>query len=261
MPGGELLVEREVEKAHHAVEPLPGGRIAFLVDDARVIFVPERDAEVQVVGDAIQVLEEDGSLTVLFSTWDWREPENLPPPENDISDYGVDWTHGNALDYRADRDSLLLSLRDAHVLLEIDVTTGEVIEEYGETVDGYAMSPDTALFVHQHDPNWTPEGSILMVSTDGLDGNEADAETLAVEYTLDHEQRTLVESWSFGAGPGVFSQTRGGARRMPQGNTLIQWNTPALQVWEVTPEGALAWGLDVPEVWTLAGAEPFQSFP
>ncbi len=257
---GATLSVTEVTRAHHDLEPLPGGRVAYLVEDARPWYSEERSDWIVVIGDAIEIVELDGSVSTLMSTWDWRDPQDLPLPMNDGYGPGIDWTHANALRYRPETDSLLVSLRDLHVLIEVDVNTGAVLDEYGETERGYVTADDSLPLSEQHDASFTRDGTLLMVSTPRNDDGQPGRQTLAVEYALDEETRELVEVWSFGEGLGLFSDTRGGARRLPEGNTLIWWNDPGRQVWEVQPNGQVAWKLEPPVGWSLQGAVPFPGF-
>jgi len=192
---------------------------------------------IPVVGDAVVVLPADGGEAwTLWSTWDWRDPAWHERWDSNFYPQGGDWTHANALSYAAWNDTLLVSLRNFDVLLEIDRESGTLLREFGGDA-GYAFADGSRAFNYQHDANWTAAHTLLLISTD-----EEARETTALEYAVDDDARTLTEIWSHGDGEGHYALVQGSARELGNGNRLINYGSVGL-VQEVTVKGEVAWEL------------------
>ncbi len=220
----------EIFGAHHAFAQLPAGSIAYLVADIRD-WVDEDGKTVRVAGDAIRILTPEGDDRELFTTWDWAEPTEST--WWDANDYwnAANWTHANALWYDPGSGTLLLSLRNLGSVLEIDAGTGEVARIFGS--GGWDVDPHSTRIRFQHDVRWTTEGTLLMTTT-------PDQETIAVEYEVDEDARSLVEVWSYGEGLGLHSSNHGSVVPLDNGNRLVSWGTEN-HVREVTARGEVAW--------------------
>jgi len=164
---------------HHDIIALPGGRLALLGFLVRTLVDVQGPGERTVLGDAIVVLGPD-----LEVEWFWDAFEYLDPSEpavlgelstvfsggcaDDDPDCEVqDWTHSNALAYRASDGNLLLSIRhlDRLVLLDFDdgKGSGKVLWSLGGGGD-FTLSTGNPLdwFTHQHDPRWISDDRIAV---------------------------------------------------------------------------------------------------
>ncbi len=195
---------------------------------------------VDVVGDAINIHTPEGDDLLLFSTWDWAVPGINPWFDENFYPGAKDWTHANTVDHNEHANSMLLSLRNLALLLEIDMVDGEVLRTLGGEAPE-AFTPGSSRFAYQHDPNWTDDGSILMVSTSRSSETGRD-ETIAIEYEVIPETGGLHEIWSYGRGLGLHAPYHGGARVLPNGNRLVNFGA-AGAIHEATPEGQTAWAL------------------
>ncbi len=236
------VVVTELPDAHHAYAPLPDGRLVYCYEDCRSWEHDSLGQEVYACGDGLGILEADGSISTLFTTWDWGMPEERDL-RNSTARRPEDWTHANAVAYHPERDTLLLSLRDELTVLEVDLQTGQVVDEHGLSDGAAGFADGTEAFNYQHDPNWTGDDTMLMVSTDWHDEDSLGRETCAVEYSLDPDDGRLEELWSYEPGPDIYSWSGGGARRLANGNTLVHWRHPKARVREVSPEGEVVWEL------------------
>jgi len=256
------LVRLPTKSIHHAVAVLPDGAVAYISEEPRPWTFADGTDEV-VFGDTVFVLSADGSSRELFSTWDWGEPQ-IYDLRDGIYGGAVDWTHANALSYLPDRDTLLLSLRNPAVVLEIRRDDGEVVAEYGGAGDDWGFADDTEPFSHQHGVVMTPAGTLLMLSTPVSQDGPLGAASVAIEYALDQTRHELVEIWRHGDEPEIQSVAHGGAFRLPQGNTLVHWGDPTLLVREVQPTGEAVWEVVVrraaKEDMSLHAVVPFSGF-
>ncbi len=233
--------------AHHAYTQLPGGALAWLALDVREWRDPDGEL-VDVVGDAVMVLDKDGGEHVAFTTWDWLEPVVTRYWEDDLYELGKDWTHANALRWDDERGTLLLSLRNLETVVElwVDQRTWETLPmiQLGG-VGGSALMEESAVyhpvdhhdFDNLHNPSFNSEGNFMaMVAHDG--------ETHAVEWGLDHGSRSLREIAAHGVGEALQSNFLGTVQELDNGNLLLTYSSDGV-VRELTPEGEVAWELQV----------------
>ncbi len=225
---------------HHAMTQLPLGGVAWISADIRPWQDPVMGEVMDVQGDAVNILGPNGEHFELFNAWDWSTPRINEYFGNEYFEDAKDWTHANALSLHPERDTLLLSLRNLAILLELDMRSGNVIRVLGGEVPG-AFTEGSAHFEYQHDPNWTPDGTILMVSSEHSDDGSR-TETVAREYRIDEEASALDEIWSYGEGMGIHASHHGGARVLPNGNRLVNFGAAGV-VHEVTVEGETVWSV------------------
>lgn len=146
----------------------------------------------------------------------------------------------NTLVWDAERNTAMYSMQLVNTVFEIELSTGEIVREFGASAEGWSVEPETAPLSLQHYPNWTPDGTILL-STRVPD---APGETRAREYEVDDDSQTLTERWSYGEDH--YASQEGEAVRLENGNTLIGYGTGGALV-EVSPGGELLWELAWPE--------------
>ena len=238
-----LAFDRSVDEdmhtpyGHHAFTQLPDGSLAYLSIDVREFDVYGDGTPIPVVGDAVMILPPDGGDPYPFwTTWDWRDPAWHDRFESGFYPQGGDWTHSNAVNYTAWNDTLLVSIRNFDILLELDLQTGEVLREFGGDT-GYQFTEGSRRFNYQHDAAWTADHTLLLITSD-----EEARETTAVEYSVDDSAQTLTEIWSQGDGEGHYALVQGTARDLSNGNRLINYGSVGL-VQEVTLDHEVVWEL------------------
>lgn len=209
---GDELERWRVPLAHHMFTDLPDGTLAFQQLDIREVENPETGEMEEWVGDAIgEIAPGETEAQTVFSIWDW-----ITPTWNDHMDFAsiygkLDWTHGNALKYYADRDEYLLSMGHAADVVQIARANHSVTKIWGR--DGTLASPP---FDYQHDPGWLDDGNLLMFGTDETGSG-------AIEYEF--RDGVPVEVWRHG-----FEQDSrflGQARRFPDGTTFVNYGAQA----------------------------------
>lgn len=223
---GEAVAQFPSPYAHHMFTQLPDGTLTFQQVDIRR-YTPEGGQEEDWVGDAIAEIPPGGEAATVFSVWDVLTPSFNQHMNGPGLYPGRDWTHGNMVRYDPDTDQYLLSLAHAADILMIRRTGFSVAEIWG--TDGLAAEP---AFDHQHDPNWLPDGNLLMFMT-------SEERSGAVEYQRDGD--TLSEVWRHGFDR--QSVALGQARRLPNGNTFINYGSGQIMQ-EVGPDGAVYWEVE-----------------
>lgn len=235
--------EATTDGSHHVFLELPDGDVVFIRADVRQGQLS--DGPHTIVGDELMELAPDGTLRSIFTTWDHIAVRDEITAFAQTWPEGLDWTHGNALDYDAERDTLLLSLANVRTTLEIDRATGALLRSFHGaddwTLDGddYGVVSGTA-FDHPHDPHWSAQGTLLMSAI------EPDTyASVALEYALDEQAHTLTEVWRYKPLPAVVNWALGQVQELENGNRLVATSSVGL-VQEVAPDGTVVWEVHTP---------------
>jgi hypothetical protein len=214
--------------AHDFVE-LEDGTIG-----AMVIEIQEGEDGEEVRGDTIVEIAPDGTQTTIwssFETWDYNEVNS-----GDEGDVG--WTFANALDYDAQDDTWMLSIRNFSSIVKIDRATGELLWGFGGVVNDFDITGTPFLHEHQFDLDGD---SMLVFDNDGLSGNQS----RVVEYSFDEEARTAEETWSYVPDPSVYCFVLGDVERIENDDRLVTWSA-AGAIERVTADGEMTWQLTTP---------------
>jgi hypothetical protein len=118
--------------------------------------------------------------------------------------------------------------------------------EEAQSVDGVGPAEGTDGFRYPHDPNWTPDGT-LMVST-----RTPEQESIVAEYAV--EGNTYTEVWAWGRGRDEDAEWLGQGRRLPGGTTLVNTGSEGI-LREVDAEGEILWEAVAPSEFAWATAQ------
>jgi hypothetical protein len=143
----------------------------------------------------------------------------------------------NTVNWSPADDTVLMSYPRETTVIQVSRQTGEVVGQYGTAPGSYAFEPNSWTFEFQHFANISKDGT-LMVSTH-LPGNDDTEEPVAnqhafAEFTIDRQNRRLVEKWVYTEGP-EWAMYKGMAMRLPNGNTLANYGTGGF-IREITPD-------------------------
>ena len=144
---GSPLNQSATPKGHHVFTQLPDSTLIYIKLDER-----ETEEHGLVCGDALIKLHQDGSMETIFSVWDHMTVSETRFFYNSFYPQCKDWTHGNFIDYDANRDSLIFSTAGADVIFEL-TTNGDVIRIIGgqpELPSDYELHPPGASFGYPH---------------------------------------------------------------------------------------------------------------
>jgi hypothetical protein len=142
----------------------------------------------------------------------------------------------NTITSHPDRGTALYSMFISNTVVELDLTSGALLREFGEFPGGFTFDPPDTTFNHQHLPTFTPAGT-LMTQTDSPAGDTQ----WAREYEVDDASGALREIWSVQGAH--FAEYAGQAQPLPSGNVLWQHGT-AGWVEELTRAGDVVWAVD-----------------
>ena len=168
----------------------------------------------------------DGTDEVVWQCLPWVEPW-LDHPE--VWPCAV-----NTIRFDEARGTYLYSMFESDTVLEIS-SEGQIVRELGRFPGGIVAVPATADLDHQHLPNWTSEGTlILQTDTPGVPG-----EQWVREYEVTDEAFSVV----FELPSNHFAEYGGHAQRLASGHILWGHGTAGV-VEELTREGEVVWAID-----------------
>ena len=266
-------------RQHHDIEVLPNGNILMIAWEKKT------EAEALAAGRSAGLLT-DGELwpdhvievapTGSYGgeiVWEWHVWDHLvlanpdEHPElidiNYASNGKADWTHINAIDYNAELDQILLSVRNLSEVWVIDhnTTTSEAAGDAGDLLYRWGNpaaysngdTEDQQLFV-QHDAKWIEDGlpgeDNILVFNNGqgrLGGDYSSVVEIippvavAGDGTYTNGLPTApIWVYTNSVATNFYASRISGAQRLPNGNTLICEGTERY-AFEVTSEGALVW--------------------
>ena len=208
---GRVIEEIEAQGLSHSFTLWPDGSLAWPSTMRKTEQVLERSP--------------DGEVRTVWTCADWLLGVGL---ENTRCDH-------NALVADPDTGTYLASYWNLDTVVEFDRETRETQRHIGQLQDAYAFDPPESEFNWQHNPSRPGPDRLLLTST-----WHDDAETIVWEYEIDASSETLRAVWSYGQGEGVMAEQVGEARRLDNGNTLMNFGTSA-RVQEIDVSGELLW--------------------
>ncbi|MDP2311915.1 MAG: aryl-sulfate sulfotransferase [Pseudomonadota bacterium] len=220
---GGSVVETPFPYIDHDMTGLPDGSIAAIV-------VEDREGR---SADKIVELAPDGTLTEIFNAWDHWDPDAIGIPE-----FEHNWTHGNALDYDPVEDVYYFSMKSVGSLAKIDRATGEVLWTMNGKLNQFDFGGAESILMHHQ---FEVLGDRLLFFENGPVERSA---SRAVEIEFDEVALTAHEVWSYTSDPPLYVFAKGDVHRFDDGNTQVVWSS-AGQIQNVTPEGEVAWQLDL----------------
>ncbi len=172
--------------------------------------------------------------------------------------YDGDIFHANGLDYDEANDLIFLSVNFFSEVWVIDhsTTTGEARSSEGGNYNkggdllyrfgnpaAYNNPQGKRMFYHNHHPNVVPGENSLLVFSNGIPSVDAHSTVYELELPEKFDLQSNTDNelqvvWSF-AHEELFSAKVSGARRLPNGNTLITEGSAGF--WEVTGSGEIVW--------------------
>ncbi|MCP4805003.1 MAG: hypothetical protein GY913_17060 [Proteobacteria bacterium] len=235
LAGDHLGTLLSPDVVHHDFEPLEDGNVLVLSREVQVHDVEGFGEQVEVVGDVILELDDNGDIV-----WSWSAFDHMDVQHNPTAFTGrnwdmfgfVDWTHANSLTRNDDGD-VLISMRHQSAVLLIDRETGEILREFG---DGSVR--DGPAFWGQHAAEMTGDQLTLY-------DNFGEDESRAVRY--DVRDDGLYESVSHTTG-GVY-ETHGSVRTVGadlligSGGARRSDLYPEVRVTQVADDGTTVWEL------------------
>lgn len=218
---------------HHDFDVLPDGRYVFLYADFRKVEGEDKP----VVGDAVHIMDPDGSnLVEIWNAWDELAIEG-PIGTDPFYPDALDWTHGNSITYDAGTDSLLLSLHNLSSVFNLTLD-GTQIWRLGE--GGDFTLEESEKFIDQHAAKFVPGSATDIVLFDNGDIDDRDAWSESARYRLDATAMTAERVWVEDHDQTYRSLILGDTWVVGDDNYFVSWGSKG-EMGEYTAEGELVW--------------------
>ncbi len=253
----EHAIAVDVDTMHHDLFQVPGGNLftlatelvefdkfpssehdpqapwqpAHVVCDAVVEFNPTNGQIVDQL-HLLDVLDPQRFGYMALSGF-WKDKYNAR-----IDGKSRDWCHANALHYLADEDAILVSLRHLDCVIKIDWKTKQIIwivgdpSGWGARWQPYLLKSVGELqwFYHQHSPQLTPRGTLLMFDNGNYRARPFAPPTPAtenysriVEYEIDEQAKTVKQVFNYAGEPNdrFYSPFYGDADWLPLTENIL----------------------------------------
>ncbi len=137
----------------------------------------------------------------------WKDKYN-----EDIGEQSRDWSHANSLEYIPEENAILVSFRHLDCIMKIDWKTKQIRwifgdpGGWGEDWQKYLLRPEGKLAwpYHQHSPQLTPRGTLLMYDNGNYRARPFDKAVLApnnqsrvVEFEIDEKAMTVKQIYVY----------------------------------------------------------------
>lgn len=161
--------------------------------------------------------------------WDWHSCEHL----NQLKDQSITsqdsrdhWPMGNSVEEIPNGD-ILVSFRNISTVVLISKKSGEIVWKLGHEI-----------LAQQHAPTFLDNGNVLIF--DNGTQRKSTPQTFSRVIEINPETSEIV--WEYHDKPvfNFYSAYISGARRLPDGNTLITEGLNG-RIFEVTPNGEVVW--------------------
>ncbi|MGD0450196.1 MAG: aryl-sulfate sulfotransferase [Candidatus Bathyarchaeia archaeon] len=184
--------------------------------------------------DTVDELNATGSIL-----WSWDTYGNIPlteaDPFNDTAVVNgqtvVDFTHANALQWDYNDSLIYLNLRHTNTFYAINQTSGNIMWACGQfgnfTLVNAQGNTVSSLWYHSHDTTQVAPGIFIMFDNDfHNETNPLDAHSRILEISLDMQNMTAREIWSWEAPTSYWTQYWGSADILPNGDRLAVFGDP-----------------------------------
>lgn len=228
----------------HDMLLLPNGNHYMIIYDPQPVgmdtVVEGGNPNATVRGFVLQELDPDHNVVFQWRSWDHV---NITDANNvDLTALVIDYIHVNAVDTTAD-GNVLISCRHFDEIIKIDRNSGDIIWRFGPNSKNnmFTFDNDTVGFSHQHDIQQLKNGNLTLFDN----GNFHDVQvSKSLEYEIDEQNLTASLVWEYGNDPAIYSSSKGGSRRLQNGNTILGWgsNWPVVAT-EVNADGDKKWEL------------------
>ena len=227
--GNVVWEHRDIDHHHDARRTSSGGAIYLTVERISEALAMRVQGGNPVTGEngmwADVIVEVDASGN---RVWEWHATEHLDPNQDVITfnDSRDEWSHGNTVAPISD-NQVLFSFRNISTVGIIDKDTGDLVWRLGGEV-----------LAQQHDPSLLPNGNVLVYDN----GSHSDHHPLPFSRVVEVDPKSNHIVWEYFDNPAYnfFSAYISGARRLPNGNTLITEGMFG-RMFQVTPEGRVVW--------------------
>ena len=251
-PLGELvdrLVNNEIDKwVNRDIQILDNDTVLYLANE--IIEIDDTasggDPETQVLVDSIRIWDQTNHTTrEVWSALDTLSLDVRPRWQGDLKN----WLRANSLDL-GPRGNYIVSLANRNQVISISPDGERVEWMLGGPNGGYKFLDPADRFYGQHTASEMPNGNILVFDNgQGRPEEEGGEYSRALELTLNTYDLSAIKVWEYRHTPDLYARGRSSAFRMPNGNTIINFETnevdPPRVIVEADGEGNAVWTLEI----------------
>lgn len=191
------------------------------IGDGRIVWGASLGDSMQ--GERLDISDAQGNVSTLFDCNAFVQAMGQP------------YCGSNTVWWNPDTDRILFSLFSVEAVVEVDLQ-GEPVRWFGHLPGAWRFALPDHTFYWQHGTHYLDDGHLILTSR--ID--DTTEETVVREYELDEGSEELVQVWSYGEGEGQYAYIMGEPRRLPGGNTLVNYGyDPVLR--EVDASGDRVW--------------------
>jgi len=244
-----------------------GNYVLFAYDEqpyAMDTVVPGGNPNATVEGLIIQELDANHNLIFEWKSWDYFHVTDNTYM-NPWTGANLPFIHANAIDIDFD-GNFLISCRGLDEITKIHRTTGEIIWRWGGTQNEFTFVNDYP-FTHQHSIRSLGNNRYLLYDNGNYSAQYTGTINIsrAVEYELDTNLMEATKVWEFVHPDSLYTPSIGGAQRLPNGNTIInfgnlQWLNTGSIVTEVDSNNQIVFQLEYDNGGNLYRAQKFDWF-
>jgi Arylsulfotransferase (ASST) len=231
-PGGTI---------HHDVTATPWDTILFLAYDPR-----EFGGQV-LQGEALWEWDpQTNALRKRWSAFDFLDPA-VNAGVRSVPD---DWLHANSVAF-GPRGNVIVSLHFLDQVISLAPDFGSIEWRLGGPGSTLSVSATQATS-GQHSAREVAPNRILMFDN-GFARGDGSQWSRAIELAIDPATRFVGTTWEYRPNPDIWARIISSARRLPNGNSVVTFGTPAgmlgasgpIAVHEVSPARQLLWSMTV----------------
>ncbi len=217
----------------HDVKLFPNGHAFVFGSEVRTFdlsgVVTGGKTAAAITGGVIQEVDASNRLVFEWHTFDHIAITNTFA---DMTQASFDYAHINAMTIDPTDNNLLVSLRTTSEIVKINRQTGEVIWRLGGQNNMFKYigehSENAPYYtVGQHDVHRLANGHLMFFDNGNISGGGVTPSdrtySRVVEYALDETNMTATLVWEYRHTPDISASCTGSIKRMPNGNTLIDW--------------------------------------
>ena len=251
-PQGELvdrLVNNEIDKwVNRDIQVLDNDTVLYLANE--IIEIDDTasggDPETQVLVDSIRIWDQRNHTTrEVWSALDTLSLDVRPRWGGDLKN----WLRANSLAL-GPRDNYIVSLANRSQVISVSPDGQRVEWKLGGPNGDYKFLDPADRFYGQHTASEMPNGNILVFDNgQGRPEEEGGGYSRALELTLNTYDVTAIKVWEYRHTPDLYARGRSSAFRMPNGNTIINFETnevdPPRVLVEADRDGNAVWTLEI----------------
>ncbi len=209
----------------HEIIVLEDGSYWLMIYDTQIVdmsqIVPGGQENAYVTGIVIQHIDVFGNVLFEWSGWDHFQITDADPAIVNFLALGIDYVHGNAMDFDFD-GNLLLSSRNLSEITKINITTGDIMWRWGGTQNQFEFIGDSVMFSAQHDIRYMGNNKYSLFDN-GWGNNVKFSRVVCYQLDTIAMTATLISDYNY-FDEMLFSPFMGGYYHGDENESVVGWS-------------------------------------